>query len=332
MSSELGLTDVEALQRTRSLTEFGISTHEGVVQRASSNRKQLRGLVSNGPWNIAAIREVIDFPCVPSTEWQKGLVGIFDAEGSYSGAAVRISNTDHAILGLITSSLRHLGFSFTQRTAERDDSRMPAALESGRRAGMTSFGESLATLVREGTVHPSHAFRKAPNREQFLAILRREGVHRRSPNAWPDELLNGSLRSPAAPPRRHRFRPPQRAGAPRPIRSGGPPVPPSSSRSAPGRFSRRLASALVAEGHRFKVFTPADSIRLASESSAEDFIELSLDSTVDPPAVMGRISRGRGRRIVTSERAVKDDVSIDSCHEEDVLAFLMAELTPFLER
>jgi hypothetical protein len=93
-----------------------------------------------------------------------------------------------------------------------------------------------------------------------------------------------------------------------------------------------VASALVAEGYRFKVFTPADSIRLASESSADDFIELSLDSTVDPPAVMGRISRGRGRRLVITERAVKEDVAIEHLSEEDVLAFLMAELTPFLER
>ena len=53
---------------------------------------------------------------------------------------------------------------------------LPAAIESGRRAGMMSFAESLAALVREGTVHPSHAYRKAPNREQFLAVLRREGV------------------------------------------------------------------------------------------------------------------------------------------------------------
>ena len=93
-----------------------------------------------------------------------------------------------------------------------------------------------------------------------------------------------------------------------------------------------VASALVAEGYRFKVFTPADSIRLAAESSADDFVELSLDSTVDPPAVMGRISRGRGRRLVITERAVKEDVAIEHLSEEDVLAFLMAELTPFLER
>jgi DNA repair photolyase len=123
----LGLTEVEALQRTRGyLAEFGIPTHEYVFQRASSNRKQLKGLVSNGQWNIAGIRELIAVPCVPSMEWQKGFAaGVFDAEGSYSGGAVRVSNTDHAIVDLFTSSLRLLGFSFTQRTVERDESRKP---------------------------------------------------------------------------------------------------------------------------------------------------------------------------------------------------------------
>ena len=53
---------------------------------------------------------------------------------------------------------------------------LPAALENGRSVGMISLAESLATLVREGKVHPAHAYRKAPNREQFLAILRRDGV------------------------------------------------------------------------------------------------------------------------------------------------------------
>ncbi len=53
---------------------------------------------------------------------------------------------------------------------------LPAALESGRGAGMISLAESLASLVQEGTVHPAHAYRKAPNRDQFLAALRRNGV------------------------------------------------------------------------------------------------------------------------------------------------------------
>src|SRR5215203_6458726 len=93
-----------------------------------------------------------------------------------------------------------------------------------------------------------------------------------------------------------------------------------------------VGSALVAEGHRFKVFTPADSVRLASESSGEDYIEIALDTTADPPVVVGRSSRGRGRRQISTERPVKDDIPIDQITEEDVLAFLLVELTPFLER
>jgi twitching motility protein PilT len=53
---------------------------------------------------------------------------------------------------------------------------LSAALENGRAAGMISFAESLASLVREGTVHPAHAHRKAPNRDQFMAALRRAGA------------------------------------------------------------------------------------------------------------------------------------------------------------
>ena len=93
-----------------------------------------------------------------------------------------------------------------------------------------------------------------------------------------------------------------------------------------------VASALVAEGHRFKVFTPAGSVRLASESSGEDYIELALDTTADPPVVVGRISRGRGRRQIASEHAVQEDVPIENLTDEDVLAFLLRQLTPFLER
>ena len=93
-----------------------------------------------------------------------------------------------------------------------------------------------------------------------------------------------------------------------------------------------LASALVAEGHRFKVFTPADSVRLASDSNAEDYIELTLDTTVDPPVVVGRTSRGRGRRQITSDRPVKENIPIEQLTDEDVLTFVLAELTPFLER
>jgi hypothetical protein len=88
----------------------------------------------------------------------------------------------------------------------------------------------------------------------------------------------------------------------------------------------------VAEGHRFKVFTPADAVRLASESSADDFIELTLDTTVDPPAVVAKISRGRGRRQVTSDRPIKEQADIPDITDEDVLNLLVEEIQPFVER
>ena len=93
-----------------------------------------------------------------------------------------------------------------------------------------------------------------------------------------------------------------------------------------------VASALVAEGYRFKVFTPADSVRLASETSGNDFIELTLDATADPPTVLGRTSRGRGSRLVDSERPVKEDKAIADLSDEDVLGFLMEEIAGFVER
>jgi hypothetical protein len=93
-----------------------------------------------------------------------------------------------------------------------------------------------------------------------------------------------------------------------------------------------VASALVAESYRFKVFTPADSVRLASDSSPTDFIELTLDTTTDPPSVLGRSSRGRGSRLVASERPIKESVAIADLSEDDVMAFLIEEIPALLER
>jgi hypothetical protein len=94
----------------------------------------------------------------------------------------------------------------------------------------------------------------------------------------------------------------------------------------------QLAAALVGEGHLFKVFTPAGSVRLAAERSPEEFIELALDDTVDPPEVVVRTSRGRGRRMVTDVRPLRDRAPIASLTEEDVLAFLLQAIVPFVER
>lgn len=93
-----------------------------------------------------------------------------------------------------------------------------------------------------------------------------------------------------------------------------------------------VASALVGEGHRFKVFTPAGSVRLASERSPEDYIELTLDTSEDPPFVLGRTSLARGRRAVASERPVRDSLLVQDLTDEDVLSFILSELPKLIVR
>jgi hypothetical protein len=93
-----------------------------------------------------------------------------------------------------------------------------------------------------------------------------------------------------------------------------------------------VASALTGEGHRFKVITPGRAVRMSPERSAEDFIELALDTERDAPAVVILTSRGRGRRMVGTERIVREDLAIAELAEEDVVAALLEELLPFIER
>jgi hypothetical protein len=93
-----------------------------------------------------------------------------------------------------------------------------------------------------------------------------------------------------------------------------------------------MASALTGEGHRFKVLTPGEAVRLSLERSAEEFVELSLDTARETPALLVRSTRGRGRRIVTSERIAREGGAIASLTQEDVIGILLDELLPFIER
>jgi hypothetical protein len=87
----------------------------------------------------------------------------------------------------------------------------------------------------------------------------------------------------------------------------------------------QLATVLNAQGHGFKVFTPASSVRLANERSPEEFVELVLDDTSDPPV-------GRGRRLITSERPIGGGAPIADLTEEDVFTFLLDEIVLLIER
>lgn len=94
---------------------------------------------------------------------------------------------------------------------------------------------------------------------------------------------------------------------------------------------RQIANVLKTENYQYSVFTPSGAVRLASDRSGEDFIELTLDTAGDAPQVVAHISRARGRRVIEEEKIVGrgDPASIT---EQELLAFLLKELEPLVER
>jgi hypothetical protein len=94
---------------------------------------------------------------------------------------------------------------------------------------------------------------------------------------------------------------------------------------------RQVANVLRTESYQFTVFTPGGSVRLMSDRAAEDYLELTLDTAGDQPRVMGHISRARGRRVMESERPIAERTPAELT-EEDVMAFVLKELEPFVER
>ena len=92
---------------------------------------------------------------------------------------------------------------------------------------------------------------------------------------------------------------------------------------------KQVSNVLRAEGFVFTVFTPGGSVRLMSDRSSEDYIELALDTSGDEPLVSGHTSRSRGRRVVESERPIGPPATLT---ENDVLSFVLKALEPLVER
>ncbi len=60
--------------------------------------------------------------------------------------------------------------------AEGRVSQLPAAIDSGRKLGMVPLNDALGAFVQSGVVDVKDAYRKASDRQGFLAVLRRDGV------------------------------------------------------------------------------------------------------------------------------------------------------------
>ena len=95
---------------------------------------------------------------------------------------------------------------------------------------------------------------------------------------------------------------------------------------------RTVASALKAEGYRFAVETPAGAVRLSPGGASEDVIEIALDTTRDPPALIGRTAYARGRRLLSDERVVAEHPALGDLAPEALLDFVLSALAPMVER
>lgn len=93
---------------------------------------------------------------------------------------------------------------------------------------------------------------------------------------------------------------------------------------------KTVAAALKAEGHPFRVSTPVDAVRMSSEGTDDNFVELVLDTAGDTSVLRGRSSRIRGRRVLVEEKTVSEGPDMASLSDEDVLEFLLDELGPYL--
>ncbi len=118
----LALIDIEPLARTRwFLDAIEIATDEFVFAHAGPGVQRTMAIRTSKGAAVDAVREAIAWLERPDAEWERGFVaGIFDAEGSYSGGILRISNGDPQMIQTTVDALERDGFDVVvERLADR---------------------------------------------------------------------------------------------------------------------------------------------------------------------------------------------------------------------
>jgi hypothetical protein len=95
---------------------------------------------------------------------------------------------------------------------------------------------------------------------------------------------------------------------------------------------QQVAGALRAEGYPFTVNTPAGSVRLVSDRSADDYVDLRLDTGLPMPQVTVETQSVRGREFRKEERPLKPGTLVEHLTEADVLDAVVEALTVLIEK
>ncbi len=115
----LAMADVAALERAAAfLAGFGVATDRFRFQAETSRSRAVEAIRASSRASVARIARLIAWPGDADSEWSRGFIaGIFDAEGSFAGGTIRISNTDEKIIAVLVSALRRHGFRTVVETA-----------------------------------------------------------------------------------------------------------------------------------------------------------------------------------------------------------------------
>ncbi len=121
----LALKDTEALDRTeRYLDHFGVKVGRFTFSKATDRRSEMQAIRTHARDAVKRVEELISWPRASDSHWRRGfLAGIFDAEGSYSGGILRVSNTDSEIVDQLLASLSDLRLPTTVEVRKRNKGR-----------------------------------------------------------------------------------------------------------------------------------------------------------------------------------------------------------------
>ena len=95
---------------------------------------------------------------------------------------------------------------------------------------------------------------------------------------------------------------------------------------------QQVASVLKAEKYSFSVNTPAGAVRLFSERSPEDFLEIRLETRSAMPQVLAHVERVKGHETSVDDVPIRPGVLVQHLTEEDVLDVVAEALAVFVEK